>query len=224
MLLVIALLLAVSALVALLILAWNLREVSFSAYPAAPAVNAPELPNAPDLPPKRQVFRHSVVAGGVYAPDEVEAAMSSDHVVAAHYSGINPRELRVETLPEDRFVHMSYRVGDDVFWTKQKVRLRQGETILTDGVHTIRARCGNCIAFAPMEPTADDEPGEMEFDALADDLDVAPSRVPMGSNIFMAPPGGVPIECGTGLLRDLIHPDRLAGMGAGRNCAFRVLS
>ena len=64
---------------------------------------------------------------------------------------------------------MSYRIGDEIFWTKQKVRLQQGETILTDGVHHIRARCGNCIAFAPMEPTADDEPDEMEFDALADD-------------------------------------------------------
>jgi hypothetical protein len=193
-LLVTALLLAVCALVALSIAAWNLREISFSAYPAAPEVKVPELVKAPDPSPKRQVFRHSVVPGGVYAPDDVEAAMSSDHVVRAHYSAINPRDLRLEILPEDRIVHMSYRVGDDVFWTKQKVRLRQGETILTDGVHSIRARCGNCIAFAPTEPTADDEPGEMEFEALADELDVVPSRVPLGSDIFTGPPGVIPID------------------------------
>ena len=49
--------------------------------------------------------------------------MGRDEIVAAHYSAINLRELRVETVREDRAVYMSYRIGDEVFWTKQKVRL-----------------------------------------------------------------------------------------------------
>ena len=44
----------------------------------------------------------------------------------------------------------------------------------------------------PMEPTADDEPGEMEFDALTDDSDVVQSRVPQGSEAI-GDPGGMHI-------------------------------
>ena len=142
----------------------------------------------------RTLFRHSVVPGGVLTADEVETAMGRDGIVAAHYSAINPSELRVETLPQDRAVYMSYRIGDEVFWTKQKVWLRQGETILTDGAHQIRTRCGNCIAFAPMAPTSDDEPGEMEFDALTDEAGVVRSRNPLGSELLFGPVGGIPLS------------------------------
>ena len=125
--------------------------------------------------------------------DDVESAVGRDAIVAAHYSTINSRELRVETLPKDLAVYMSYRIGDEVFWTKRKVRLRQGETILTDGAHHIRTRCGNCIAFSPMGPTSDDEPGEMEFDALTDEIDVVQSRNPLGSELLFGPVGGIPL-------------------------------
>jgi len=116
--------------------------------------------------------------------------MEQDGVVAAHYSGIDPAKLRVETLPSDRDAYMSYRVGQQIFWTKEKMRLQEGETILTDGVHHIRARCGNCIAFSPMEPTAEDEPGEMDFAALTEDPDQIPSHVPLGSD-WLRPSAGL---------------------------------
>jgi hypothetical protein len=44
-----------------------------------------------------------------------------------------------------------------------------------------------------MEPTADDEPGEMEFDALTDDPDVLPSRMPLGSEWLRQPLAGIPL-------------------------------
>jgi hypothetical protein len=163
--------------------------------------------------PARPVFRHSVIAGGAYSADEVEAAMGRDRVVATHYSTVNARELRVETLPEDRAAYMSYRVGDKIFWTKQKVRLKQGETILTDGVNHIRARCGNCIAFAPMEPTADDEPGEMEFDALTDHADVVQSRMPLGSDWLLQPIAGIPLPWLEGDFSDTFAPGGVMGGG-----------
>jgi hypothetical protein len=177
--------LALSAVVA------EIRSVAAMDLPASPPIEIGQPVREPRLP-DRPVFRHSVIAGGAYTADEVEAAMERDAVVAAHYSGINPAKLRVETLPSDRDVYMSYRIGQEIFWTKQKMRLQEGETILTDGVHHIRARCGNCIAFAPMEPTADDEPGEMEFAALTDDSDQIQSHVPLGSDL-LRPYAGIPL-------------------------------
>jgi hypothetical protein len=160
--------------------------------PAAPLLERAEPAREPGVP-ARTVFRHSVVPGGVLTPDEVETAMGRDGIVAAHYSGMNSRGLHVETLREDRAVYMSYRIRDEIFWTKHPVRLRQGETILTDGVHQIRTRCGNCIALAPMSPTSDDEPGEMEFDALADEPDVIASHDPLGSELLLGPVG-IPLQ------------------------------
>jgi hypothetical protein len=186
----------------------DLRAADAIELPAPPPFERADPAREPRVP-ERPVFRHSVISGGVYTADEVAAAMNSDRVVSAHYSDVNSRELRVETLPEDRAVYMSYRIGDEIFWTKQKVRLQQGETILTDGVNYIRARCGNCIAFAPMEPTADDEPGEMEFDALTDDPDVIQSRMPLGSELLLRPLVGMPLPWLLGS-----SSDALAGGGS----------
>lgn len=181
----------VAGLVALSAAVAHMRSIAALDLPASPQIEIAQPVREPRLP-ERPVFRHSVVAGGVYTSDEVEAAMARDGVVAAHYSGVNPSALRVETLPTDRDVYMSYRIGQEIFWTKQKVRLREGETILTDGVHHLRARCGNCIAFMPMAPTADDEPGEMEFDALTDDADQIQSHVPLGIDL-LRPYAGIPL-------------------------------
>ena len=198
----------------------DLRAVGAIELPAPPPIEMAEPAREPRLP-ERPVFRHSVIPGGVYTADEVEAAMNNDRVVAAHYSAVNARGLRVETLPEDRAVYMSYRIGDDVFWTKQKVRLKQGETILTDGVNHIRARCGNCIAFAPMEPTADDEPGEMEFDALTDDPEVVQSRMPLGSEWLRQPFAGIPLM---GLLGDSADPYAAGNSMGGGFFGIRPMS
>ena len=117
----------------------------------------------------RPVYRHSVVPGGTYSPDELRGAIARDVVVAAHYEKLDQSRLRTETVPSDRYVHVSYRKGDRVFWTAKKVLLRKGETILTDGTTQIRTRCGNCIAEEPAGPTsAEEEPDVVEFDRLVD--------------------------------------------------------
>ena len=116
----------------------------------------------------RPVYRHSVVPGGTYSPDELRGAIARDVVVAAHYEKLDQTRLRTEIVPNDRYVHVSYRKGDQVFWTAKKVLLRKGETILTDGTTQIRTRCGNCIAEEPAGPTSADEPDVVEFDRLVD--------------------------------------------------------
>jgi hypothetical protein len=167
----------------------NLRAIEATKVTALPPLERADPARAEPRVPARPAFRHSVVPRGAYTADEVAAAMSRDRVVATHYSGVNLQELRAERQPEVLPVYMSYRIGDEIFWTKQKVGLKQGETILTDGVNHIRARCGNRVAFAPMEPTADDEPDDMEFDVLTDDSEVV---VPVDTERLPQPVAGIP--------------------------------
>jgi hypothetical protein len=115
----------------------------------------------------RPVYLHSVIAGGAYTGDELQAAIVSDAVVAAHHAGVNLKAVRPAVTTQPRLVYMSYRKGDDVFWTKHRVRLPAGEAVLTDGVHDIRARCGNAISDVAQQPTSDEEPAASEFDSTA---------------------------------------------------------
>ena len=116
----------------------------------------------------RPNYPFSVIPGGAYDELELRQAIHDDVVVAAHYEHLDQATLRVERVPHDRYVHVSYRKGNNIFWTKNKVLLRQGETILTDGKTQVRARCGNCISEEPQLPTAADEPDTVEFDRLTD--------------------------------------------------------
>ena len=124
----------------------------------------------PEFSSDRPVYRYSVVPGGTHNPGELRDAIARDTVVAAHYSKLDQSQLRKEIVPADRLVHVSYRKGDQVFWTTKKVLLRKGETILTDGVTQIRTRCGNCIAEQPAGPTSPEEPDVVEFDRLTEAL------------------------------------------------------
>jgi hypothetical protein len=56
-------------------------------------------------------------------------------------------------MPRDQWLYTSYRVGASVYWTKHTVRVRAGETVLSDGVHMIRGRCGNRLSSVPNKPT-----------------------------------------------------------------------
>jgi len=111
----------------------------------------------------RPVYPYSVVKGGVYTPEEVERAQRDDVVVAAHYRGIGPR-LRPVRLQRDLYAHVSYRVKNAVYWTRKRVRMRAGETVMSDGRNLVRARCGNRVSEEPQEPIREDEPTETTFE------------------------------------------------------------
>ena len=119
--------------------------------------DAGEAPAAPANGP-RPVFRHSIVPGGAYSRYEVAAAIGKDAVVAAHYQHIDIDKVRATTVPVARAVYVSYRVGDQIFWTRNRVRLAAGETVLTDGDTEIRARCGNLLSDNARQPVAAEEP------------------------------------------------------------------
>ena len=140
----------------------------------------------------RPTYKHSVIPGGALDHRELAGAIERDSVVAQHYRGLDAATMRTEILKADRFAFVSYRMGDRIYWTKQKVRISAGETILTNGDTAIRGRCGNCISLEPMLPVADDEPDPAELDALLGDDPVLASRNLSGA---MIPP---PIGGGEG--------------------------
>lgn len=138
--------------------------------------------------PPRPIYRYSVVNGGAYTAGELAQAIDRDPTVADHYRSIDIGHVRAETVASDQFAYMSYRRGDQIFWTKHRVRLRQGETILTDGTTQVRSRCGNCISLEPMQPTAEDEPDAVEFEALTNDPVIVPPE-PLSAQTVTLPPG-----------------------------------
>ena len=121
-----------------------------------------------DFGTDRASYRYSIIPGGAYNTLELQSAIEKDPIVASHYVHVDPARVRVETVARDRLVHVSYRKGNQIFWAKSKVLLRQGETILTDGTTQIRAKCGNCISEQPLLPTSPAEPDAVEFDRLAE--------------------------------------------------------
>ena len=118
----------------------------------------------------RPVYRYSVVPGGVRSPEELIEAMARDDVVAGHYAGVDKEKLTAGRLDKPLKAHVSYRVGDRVYWTKRKITLEAGEQVLTDGQTLVRGRCGNNVSVDPLLPTLDNEPKPDVFDSIVDPL------------------------------------------------------
>jgi hypothetical protein len=142
---------------------------------------------ADDASAGRPVYRYSVIPGGAYDPRELAAAIDRDPVVAAEYRAVAAKGVHAEVVPADRMAYMSYRIADKIYWTKHQIKLRQGETILTDGKTQLRGRCGNGISLDPMQPTAEAEPGPLELEALSEAPLLASQRLPFD----LVLPGGL---------------------------------
>lgn len=99
----------------------------------------------------RPNFPYSVIAGGAYSPGELRFADSKDPVVRSHYADFDISHAKMMTLTDDRFEYVSYRVHNQVYWTKNKLRIPKGELLLSDGHNFARARCGNRLSDQPHE-------------------------------------------------------------------------
>ena len=110
-----------------------------------------------------KVYPYSVVSGGVSSTEGVEQAMRGDLVVRDHYSDIHERQLTKTFVKDGKKYYMSYRVGDKVYWTARKSKLKDGETMLSDGHNLIRGRCGNRLSETPKSPVRSREPTEVEM-------------------------------------------------------------
>ena len=123
-----------------------------------------DFPSRTGASSSRPVYPYSVIPRGVETPEELRSAIRQDSVVAAHYSDFQVRAARPIRLPRERQFFVSYRIGNQVYWTTKKITLHAGETLLTDGEHLARIRCGNRLSEVPSTPTALSEPTDRTFD------------------------------------------------------------
>ena len=165
----------------------------------------------------RADYRYSVIPGGAFNERELRRAITADPVVAAHYTQLDQSRIRSEIVARDRFVHVSYRKGNQIFWTKKKLLLRRGETILTDGTTQIRARCGNCISEEPLAPTAQEDPDIIEFDRLTDDTpELDSGTIEVG---FAQPVAPKPTHLSGGAVADPVQQDARLRRSIGEGLA-----
>lgn len=116
--------------------------------------------------PARLVYRYSVLPGGVRSAAELALKLRADPVAAAHYAGFDVAAARIVRVEKSRLVHVSYRIGDNIYWTRNTVRLAVGEELISDGTHLVRARCGNRIADEMQSIMLKNEPSPEALDAL----------------------------------------------------------
>jgi hypothetical protein len=110
--------------------------------------------------------------------DELMSEVARDPVVAEHYTGFQVQRTQLVKLQQDLLVHVSYRMRDKVYWTKQKVNIKRGETLVSDGTQSARTRCGNRISVLAQEPTLPEEPPTESFE-----MPIIPEEVPSALEI-----------------------------------------
>lgn len=118
----------------------------------------------PGLSGPRIVYPYSVVPGGVSTPADLRERSEHDPLLAAHFAGFNFANARIIELGESRLVYLSYRMKGKVFWTQQKVRLRKGEKLITDGRITARTRCANRVSESAQEAISPEQPPLEKFE------------------------------------------------------------
>jgi hypothetical protein len=106
----------------------------------------------------RPLFLYSVIPGGVENVSDLGRAIVNEPLAAAHYQGFRLARARVIRVNEERAVYASYRLDSHIYWTHRKLTIAKGETLITDGEITARARCGNQISAVPLAPVTPAEP------------------------------------------------------------------
>jgi hypothetical protein len=149
----------------------------------------------------RVLYPYSVIPGGVRNSAELRNAVAHDDTVAQHYADFNLANAHVVQLREARAVFVSYRMGSRIFWTKNRLKLPAGETVVTDGEHMARTRCGNRLSDAPIGPVLNTEPMPEAMEIPADggllaapeSLSELPLAVPPTTSIVVPPqaPGSI---------------------------------
>lgn len=112
----------------------------------------------------RPVYAYSVVPGGIRDAQELKWVAQHDPVVASHYAGFDYDHARVVRLVLARTAYVSYRIGNRVYWTRHRISLKKGETVITDGKITARSRCGNRVEEVPQQANSSLEPPAAKFD------------------------------------------------------------
>jgi hypothetical protein len=202
----------------LLLFAWKWgRSPKSSSSSADSAVSSshsrPEIRLAAAGPHARRLLPYSVILGGALSADELKNALANDPVVAGHYAGFDATKARVVQIDHGRAVYVSYRLGNRVYWTSKRLTLLKGETVLTDGEHEARTRCGNRISDTPQAPVSPKEPEQAVLQKPQ--LPVLPTDIPEWSfplgDLVLPSPSVAELEPpGVG-----IYPPIIPGWGGG---------
>lgn len=135
--------------------------------------------------PQRRLYPYSVIPGGVESVQELRNAIANDPLVAALYANFDLSRAHIIQLAHDREVYVSYRLGGHIYWTKKRLLLRAGETVITDGKHEARTRCGNRISETPVQPVSQNEPPDAAMNA-------PPNYTLVAENV--GPPPALPLD------------------------------
>jgi hypothetical protein len=161
-----------------------------AAVPPSSAADSQDVPFADSSArhgQRRLVYPYSVVPGGVKTLADLKLAIADDPVVARQFQGFNFHNARLVQVSQPESMFVSYRIGQKVYWTRKKIALHPGETLVTDGRITARTRCGNRIAKTPLDTGSPLEPPEEAFnqpyaaliaDPVPDPAKAGPGPVP----------------------------------------------
>jgi hypothetical protein len=113
--------------------------------------------------PQRPIFPYSVVPGGVRDARELQSVASHDPVVAQHYSDFRIAAARTVRLEKPLEMYVSYRRSNNVYWTRNRMVIPAGETLISDGDNLARVRCGNRLSAIAAKPVSVSEPSKEEL-------------------------------------------------------------
>ena len=177
--------------------------------PSSPSMSSPSVSEGTLQPARNLVERARVVASGPSAPpgffyviptgihseEQLAKVLATDPPVAKHYADFDLQKIRFVRLQHNREAYVSYRLGNHIYWTSRKIPLFAGETLVTDGTHYARARCGNRISEVPRQPTSPWQPPEPSLSLpILHPNPVLPALPPLTS-VSVQP---WPIDTGTG--------------------------
>lgn len=128
------------------------------------------------------------------------AQVESRPDLRAFYADFQWTQAQVFRQPSEAFLYVSYRsASTGIVWTTHPLRIGQGETLITDGVRTVRTYCCNEISESPpppgqpptppreyLEPPPPESPG---FPPLAPPVPPI-GLVPPPPSFFTPPPPG----------------------------------
>lgn len=143
--------------------------------------------------PGRPAYLYSVIPGGIANAEDLRQAMGRDPVVAREFAGFDFQRAHLVQISEPQSMHVAYRTGDKVYWTRKKVKLHRGETLISDGKIVARTRCGNRIALVPLGPPAIVDPVDADFNQplFSNDMvtrEVEPQPETYAAALPMTPP------------------------------------
>ncbi|HVH50480.1 MAG TPA: hypothetical protein VM781_02345, partial [Candidatus Bathyarchaeia archaeon] len=145
----------------------------------------------PASQPRRPIFPYSIVPGGVRDARELQSAASHDPVVAQHYADFHIATARTVRLEKPLEMYVSYRRNDKVYWTKNRMLIPAGETLLSDGESLARVRCGNRLSAIAAKPVSLSDPTQEELNAPEFVPPLMAELLPgEGGEFFPGTPGG----------------------------------